>query len=137
SVLVVGAGIVGAACAEAFAQAGAEVRIVDAGIPGGGATAAGMGHVLVLEDSDAQLALTRLGRELWHERRADWPATVEDERCGTIWIAADDAELDAAAGKQAALAAQGIAARILDGAALRSLEPQLRDGLAGGLLIPD
>ena len=38
--IIVGAGIVGAACAYELALAGARVEVIDRGIAGGGATAA-------------------------------------------------------------------------------------------------
>jgi glycine/D-amino acid oxidase-like deaminating enzyme len=44
-VIVVGAGIIGAACAQALARRGLDVLVLDAGLPG--ATAAGMGHLRV------------------------------------------------------------------------------------------
>ena len=34
---------------------------------GGGATAAGMGHLVVMDDSEAQFALTRYSQTLWEE----------------------------------------------------------------------
>ena len=52
-VAIVGAGIVGAACADALTAAGATVAIIEPNIVGGGATAAGMGHIVVMDDSQA------------------------------------------------------------------------------------
>ena len=51
SVIVVGAGVVGAACAEALAEAGCRVSVLEAGFPGAGATGAAMGHIVVMDDS--------------------------------------------------------------------------------------
>lgn len=50
-VLIVGAGIVGAACALELSVAGASVGVIERDTPGSGATAAGMGHVVVMDDS--------------------------------------------------------------------------------------
>jgi len=58
-VAVVGAGIVGAACTHEFARRGLRVVVIGEDIVGSGATAAGMGHIVVMDDSDAQFALTR------------------------------------------------------------------------------
>src|SRR5690349_150403 len=52
-VAIVGGGIVGAACAAECARAGMRVVIVEESMIGGGATAAGMGHIVVMDDSDA------------------------------------------------------------------------------------
>ena len=57
-VIIVGAGIIGCACAAALAKHGLRVTVVEAGIVGGGATAAGMGHLVVMDDNPAELALT-------------------------------------------------------------------------------
>ncbi|MFI5126486.1 MAG: FAD-dependent oxidoreductase, partial [Candidatus Acidiferrales bacterium] len=47
-VVIIGAGIVGAACAWACANEGLRVAVVEADIIGGGATGAGMGHLVVM-----------------------------------------------------------------------------------------
>src|SRR5438105_1146523 len=90
---VVGAGIVGAACAAALARDGWRVTVVESGVGGGGATGAGMGHIVVMDDSEAQFALTRYSRLLWDEVAPRLPRAVEFERCGTLWVAADDEEM--------------------------------------------
>ena len=53
------------------------MTIVDAAMIGGGATAAGMGHVVVMDDSPAQLALTRYSQQLWQNLAAELPADCE------------------------------------------------------------
>jgi len=58
-VVIVGAGIVGAACADEFARRGMRVAVVDQEGIGSGATGAAMGHIVVMDDSEAQFALTR------------------------------------------------------------------------------
>lgn len=58
-VVVIGGGIVGAACAAECVAEKLSVAIVEARLVGGGATAAGMGHLVVMDDSEAQFALTR------------------------------------------------------------------------------
>lgn len=135
-VVIVGAGIVGAACAYECAGAGLRVAIVEPGVPAGGATAAGMGHLVVMDDSPAQLALTRYSRERWRELRGVLPAAVEFEERGTMWVAADEEEMRAVFAKQKAYAECGVAAEVLDERALREAEPSLREGLAGALRVP-
>ena len=57
---------------------GLRVAIVEARMIGGGATAAGMGHLVVMDDSEAQFALTRYSQTLWEEivkNRARWSTT--------------------------------------------------------------
>jgi D-hydroxyproline dehydrogenase subunit beta len=135
--VVVGAGIVGAACAYEMARAGLSVLVCDAAYPGAGATSAGMGHIVVMDDSPAQLALTALSRQLWTELAPDLPAACEDVRAGTLWIAATEEELPAVAQKRALCEAAGVRAEVLDARDLARAEPALRPGLAGALLVPD
>ena len=131
-----GAGIVGAAIAEALALDGHKVTVVDRGPPGGGATAAGMGHVVVMDDSEPQIALTAYSQALWDNRAASLPAAGERMVCGTLWVAADDQEMAEVYRKRAFYHQRGIIADVLDAAQLHEAEPQLRAGLAGGLLVP-
>ncbi|WP_213959522.1 MULTISPECIES: FAD-binding oxidoreductase [unclassified Variovorax] len=130
-VLVIGAGIVGAACAHALAQAGLRVHVLDARL--GGATGAGMGHLVVMDDNPAELELSRRSLELWRGLAPRMPADCAWSPCGTLWIAGDAAEMAAAEDKQARLALHGVACRMLDAQALAGAEPALRAGLAGAL----
>src|SRR5438876_12006997 len=91
--IIVGAGIVGAACAAECAQAGLKVLVLDRGPIAGGTTAAGMGHLVVMDDSEAQFALTSYSRSLWHDLRSELPESVEYDPCGTLWVAADEEEM--------------------------------------------
>lgn len=135
-VVVVGAGIVGAACALALARESLDVLIVDASFAGGGSTAAAMGHLVVMDDSPAQLALTAFSRGLWERMADELPAGCEYEMRGTVWVAERDEDLEAARAKHAVYAAHGVASSIVDGAELARLEPALRRGLAGALVVP-
>ena len=136
-VAVVGAGVIGAACAAALARDGLQVTLIDADFAGGGSTGVAMGHVVVLDDSDAQLALSAYSRSLWTELSPALPPDCEDERRGTLWIAANDAELAVASAKASVYAAHGVDTALLDARELASREPALRKGLAGALLVPD
>lgn len=136
-VLIVGAGIVGAACSRACARAGLRPITIEREMVGGGATAAGMGHIVVMDDSPAQWALTLYGRELWRSARGALPPAVEYEETGTLWIAADEEEMAEAEQKHEFLAAHAVAGSMLDAPALKLAEPHLRAGLAGALHVPE
>jgi glycine/D-amino acid oxidase-like deaminating enzyme len=136
-VLVIGAGIVGACCASALARGGLRVEIVEPGPIGGGATAAGMGHVVVMDDSEAEFGLTRWSRALWLELAHELPEACEFRRFGTIWVAADEEELEAVQRKHRWYEARGVATEILDQRSLADAEPNLRPDLFGGLLVPE
>ncbi|SDH27003.1 Glycine/D-amino acid oxidase [Paraburkholderia steynii] len=134
-VVIVGAGIVGAACAAELAARGLRVTVLDVQGIGGGATAAGMGHIVVMNDSPAEFALSRYSRDLWLELAPQLRTRDAFARCGTLWVAADAEELDAAREMHAGFVAQDVAAQLLDEHALYDCEPSLAAGMAGGLLI--
>lgn len=136
-VAVAGAGIVGAACARELARQGFHVAVVDRGFIGCGATSAGMGHIVVMDDSEAQFALTRYSQTLWDDLQPSLPPEVEFEHCGTIWVAADEEEMGEVHRKFSYYGERGVATEILDSRELQEAEPHLRAPLAGGLLVPD
>lgn len=134
--IVIGGGMVGAACADALARHGARVTVLEPGPVGGGATAAGMGHLVVMDDSPAQLALTARSLELWEALAPALPPQADSRACGTLWVASDDEELAAVEPKRQAYLAVGREATLLNAAQLARAEPGLRPGLAGALRVP-
>lgn len=124
-VVVIGAGIVGAACAWALSRSGVAVRVLESGVPGGGATAAGMGHLVLMDHPEAEYALTRYSRDLWLQLGPEIPAEGEFRRCGTIWVAADEEDFAAARNTHAWYGERGLRSELLDSAALASAEPNL------------
>ena len=135
-VLVVGAGIVGAACADALTEAGLSVEVLESRFAGGGATAAAMGHLVVMDDSEAQFALTSLSRRLWVDMAPAIPRDCEDVETGTLWVAADEEEQSHVRKKAAFYRERGVAVEELSSEDLEREEPNLRPGLAGALLVP-
>jgi glycine/D-amino acid oxidase-like deaminating enzyme len=134
--IVVGAGIVGAAVADALSRDGARVTVLDAGGAGLGATAAGMGHLVAMDDTPAQLDLTTYSLDLWRTLSTELPPSSEYDPAGTLWVAEDESQLDGAEAKVRAYAARGMPLERLDGKSVAALERNLRPGLAGGLLAP-
>ncbi len=135
-VVIVGAGIVGAACADECARGGMRVAVIEKDIVASDATAAAMGHIVVMDDSEAQFAITRYSQELWNQLRSELPDDVEFEQCGTIWVAADEQEMELVRGKHAYYGDRGVPTQILGPQSLELMEPSLRKGLAGGMLVP-
>ncbi len=136
-VIIIGAGIVGCACAREFALAGRRVAIIERDLPNGATTAAGMGHVVVLDDSPAQLALSRYSRSLWRELASALPSSAEYQSRGTLWIAADEEESAEVHAKHATYTAAGIRSVVMNEKELAFEEPNLRTGLLGALLVPE
>lgn len=134
-VLVVGAGIVGASCARALREEGLDVALVDAATPGAGVTAAGMGHLVALDESDDELDLCLLSLRLWRDFLALHPSVGDPSHCGTLWVAEDEHQLGEAHQRAERLSARGYGAEAVGGDQLRKLEPALRLGLCGGVRV--
>lgn len=135
--VIVGCGIVGAACADELAGAGLSVIVIEAGAIGGGATAAAMGHIALMNDSEPQFALTRYSQKTWRALSERLPADVEWNPCGAIWVAADQQEMDEVRHKHRFFQSRQVPAEVLDAQALADAEPNLRAGLQGALLLPE
>lgn len=133
--VIIGAGIVGAACAKELSENGLRVLVVEADDIAGGTTAAAMGHIVVMDDSEAQFALTNYSNKLWRKLAVELPNDCEYESCGTIWVASDEEEMQEVRRKKDFYETRGVKAEILDEKVLREAEPNLREGLWGGLLV--
>jgi glycine/D-amino acid oxidase-like deaminating enzyme len=114
-----------------------KVLVITRDVVGSGATAAGMGHIVVMDDSEAQFALTRYSQQLWQQLRSELPADVEYEQCGTIWVATDEEEMAEVRRKRGYYSDRNVPVEVLDSQSLEKIEPYLRKGMAGGLLVPE
>lgn len=134
-VAIVGAGIVGAACAYEFAKENFSVAIIESKVIGGGATAECMGHIVVMDDSEAQFALTNYSQKLWREIAEELPKDNEYDKCGTLWVASDDEEMQEVFRKENFYKERGVKTEVLDSKSLREAEPNLHEGLVGALRV--
>ncbi|MEJ2086145.1 MAG: FAD-dependent oxidoreductase [Acidobacteriota bacterium] len=134
--IIVGAGIVGTACAYYLSAAGIRTLILDRSFAGDGSTAAGMGHVVVMDDSPAQFSLTAYSRSLWSELGEEAGESWEDDANGTLWVAATEDELKLVDLKADFYRRRDVAVEVVSGDELADLEPLLRPGLAGALRVP-
>lgn len=132
-VIVIGGGIIGAACADELASQGVDVLVLDCQRPA--ATAAGMGHLVVLDHSPAELALGEYSVRLWRELAPQMPDNCAMRNNGTLWLACNEEEMAEAERKQSALSEFGLACELMSGAALANAEPSLRPGLFGALSV--
>jgi D-hydroxyproline dehydrogenase subunit beta len=136
-VVVIGAGMVGAACALALTRAGLSVTVLDRGPVGGGTTGAGEGNLLVSDkEPGPELDLALRSLALWRELADEFDGLIEYEPKGGVVVARDDAELSALNRFGAAQRRFGVQAEEVDPPGLRTLEPELVEGLAGGLHYP-
>lgn len=139
-VVIVGAGVVGAACAYYASLAGLSVAVVDRASPAGGTTGAGEGNLLVSDkEPGPELDLALLSARLWRGLAAELPELselIEYEPKGGLVVAGDERELGALRKLAAQQAAAGVDAREMAADRLRDLEPHLAPGLAGGFHYP-
>src|SRR5918999_4011604 len=107
-VVVIGAGIVGAACAYFLARAGATVEVCERAFPGAGSSGACEGNILAWDkELRRELPLAVRSAELWVALAAELPDDFEYDRKGSLVVAETEAELTAARERAAALAAHG------------------------------
>ncbi|KUN80925.1 FAD-dependent oxidoreductase [Streptomyces bungoensis] len=133
-VVVVGAGVVGAACAFHAASAGMDVAVVDRGPVGAGTTSRGEGNILLSDkEPGPELDLARLSRTLWEEIGQELgPASFELEPKGGLVVAGTAEGLAALHAFAARQAAAGV--HIEPVTRLREVEPLITPGLRGGVL---
>ena len=136
-VVVIGAGVVGACCARACAEAGLSVIVVDRGAVAGGTTGGGEGNILVSDkEPGPELDLALLSRELWAQMAGALGDSFElDPKGGLVVAAREDtyARLLHFAGEQRA---SGVVAEPVAAADLPDLEPRISRDLVGGVLYP-
>ncbi|MEU5541807.1 FAD-dependent oxidoreductase [Streptomyces sioyaensis] len=136
-VVIVGAGVVGAACAYYAGRSGLSVAVVDRGPVAGGTTGAGEGNLLVSDkEPGPELALALLSTRLWRELAAELPPEIEYETKGGLVVAADEPGMTSLRAFRAAQEKAGVESTDLPGDRLRDVEPHLAPGLAGGVLYP-
>ncbi|MBO0655671.1 FAD-binding oxidoreductase [Streptomyces triculaminicus] len=136
-VIVVGAGVVGAACAYYAARSGLSVTVVDRGPVAGGTTGAGEGNLLVSDKGPGpELELALLSTRLWREMEDGVPAASEYEPKGGLVVASSGTAMDALRHFARAQATAGVTAHEIEADRLREKEPHLAPGLAGGFHYP-
>ncbi|QGV78011.1 NAD(P)/FAD-dependent oxidoreductase [Streptomyces ficellus] len=135
--VIVGAGVVGAACAYYAGRAGLTVTVVDRGPVAGGTTGAGEGNLLVSDkEAGPELDLALLSTRLWRELADVLPPETEYEPKGGLVVTPDGAALTALRAFAEGQAKAGVEAYEVPGDRLHDLEPHLAPGLAGGFHYP-
>jgi glycine/D-amino acid oxidase-like deaminating enzyme len=137
-VVIVGAGIVGAACACFATRAGLRVTVVDRGPVGGGTTSRGEGNILVSDKGPGpELDLALLSNRLWHDLGTELgPEAFELEYKGGLVVSTSEpalAELQTFSEQQAGA---GVESQAIAADELREHEPHLAGDLPGGVLYP-
>ncbi|MGQ4733105.1 NAD(P)/FAD-dependent oxidoreductase [Streptomyces sp. Ju416(a)] len=135
-VVIIGAGIVGAACAFHAASAGLGVTVLDRGPVGAGTTSRGEGNILLSDkEPGPELELARLSRDLWDEASEELGTrSVEFENKGGLVVASTPEGLAALHAFAARQAAVGVRTERVD--RVGEFEPHIAPGLPGGVRYP-
>lgn len=135
--IVIGAGVVGAACALKLSSAGLKVLVVDRGPIAGGTTGAGEGNILVSDkEPGAELTLAIRSRNAWFEISEDIGGGFELEDKGGIVVSRTDTGIFALKELADAQRSAGVDAREADSKELRELEPYLSHEVVAGIHYP-
>ncbi|WP_370949454.1 NAD(P)/FAD-dependent oxidoreductase [Amycolatopsis sp. cg5] len=141
-VVVLGAGIIGAACARELSLAGFDVLVVDRGRPAGGTTSHGEGNILVSDKGPgAELTLALLSARLWPsvvaELAAEDPdaATEYDPKGGIVVATTEDGARSLTTFVQSQIEA-GVVAEPLSPNEVAAAEPALTRDVAAAFRYP-
>jgi len=134
-VVVIGGGIVGAACSYYLAREGLSVELLEAGFLASRTSGACEGDMLLWDkELTRELPLARRGLALWKGLVQELDLDFEYEPKGSIMVAEDEAGLTAITRKVEDLAKAGVPGTGLDHQALHAEEPALAPDLPGGAL---
>lgn len=123
--VVVGAGIVGAATCYFLSKRGFRVRLIEASAPAAAASGAADGAVSVASKRPGAMMTAALaGIALYRELERDGLFAGLFKSRPTVMVAENDAEVESLRGHAAALAGEGLALRHFEGEALRRYLPE-------------
>jgi len=135
-VVVVGGGIIGAACAEELTRRGASVTLVERNELASGASGRNQGLWVPPEDPALhEIASRSLAHYLAIADEAPLPIRIDPRPIGTVFVAVDEEGLAEATDTLAAISAGGFAVSELDDAALVKAEPELARDLAAAWFV--
>ena len=144
-VIVVGAGIVGAACARALAMAGLDVTVVDRGTTASGTSSACEGNLLVSDKGPGhELLLAQYAASLWpgavaqlREQLDERFPSIEFDPKGGLVVAATIAGATALLGFAHIQRLAGVDARVIGRDEARKLEPDLAPSIETAVHYPE
>lgn len=138
-VVIVGAGVVGAATAYFAALAGLSTIVVERGSIASGTSSRCEGNVLVSDkEVGPELELSLYSQRVWREDLAEHAELWEFEAKGGLVVAGSDSSMRGLTDLVAHQRELGIRAELIgDIDGVRELEPYINPALAGGAFYPD
>ncbi|MFI1096071.1 NAD(P)/FAD-dependent oxidoreductase [Streptomyces sp. NPDC020917] len=135
--VIIGAGVVGAAAAYFAALAGRRVVVVERGAIAGGTSSAGEGNLLVSDkEAGPELDLALYSQAVWREDLAEYAGRWEFESKGGLVVAASDKSVAALRELSVHQRASGVEVQDVERARLHDYEPHLSKELAGAAFYP-
>ncbi len=143
-VVIVGAGVIGLACAWRLAERGERVLVLERERPGAGASGVAAGMLAPVGETsfgeDALLALRLRSRALWPRFAAELAAASGREvgmvESGALHVALDRDEAEALRRRYELMISLGLEARWLRARGCRELEPGLSPNVSAGVSAP-
>ena len=136
-VVVVGAGIVGAATASELARRGVHVCLVDRGEVSSGTTGLGEGNVLASDkDAGPELSLTVHGLGLYDEIEDRFGSLAQIRRKGALIVHPHEETWAGEAARVERLRAAGVSASLLAADEVAEREPALTGAVVGASFFP-
>ena len=137
-VIIIGAGIIGAATAYFATLQGLSVTVVERGLPASGTTSRCEGNILVSDkELGPELELMRYSLDVWKGELAEFGHLWEFEAKGGIIVASRETSLASLDRVTTSQRSHGIVAEPLDIPALRDLEPHVTDRALGAAFYPE
>ncbi len=135
--IVLGAGIVGAACALQLTNAGLNVLVLDRGAIASGTTGSGEGNILVSDkEPGAELTLAIRSRDAWFELSDDIGGGFELEAKGGVVVARSNDGIRELKGLASRQRIAGVVGEEADSDRLQELEPYLSKEISFGVHYP-
>ena len=144
-VVVIGAGIVGAACARKLAMLGRSVLVIDSGATAGGTSSQGEGNLLLSDKAPGpELLLAQYARRLWPQLAADladelgpqFPSIEFDPKGGLV-VSTTDVGASPLLAFAASQRAAGVDAQSISIAEALHLEPDLNPAIGAAVFYPE
>jgi glycine/D-amino acid oxidase-like deaminating enzyme len=145
TVIIIGAGIIGAACARTLSRHGMDVTILDRGASAGATSSAGEGNLLVSDKGPgAELELAQYSLRLWRDLGPALEAeigrgfpSIEFERKGGVVAALGSQQSEALGHFADGQRLAGVDAQLLSVDEALRLEPELSPEVTSAVYYPD